>query len=96
MSAKDGGVKLVACVCLVFPTWRINYSEALPVLASETPGLVGFLSFLVRGGGGADFLGSGREAALSALSPGAAGAWALGHHLVAWHGGATGLGPDLR
>lgn len=55
MSVKDGGAKLVACVCLVFHTWRINYSEALPVLASETLRLVGFLSFLVRGGGGADF-----------------------------------------
>lgn len=39
---------------LVFPTWRINSFETLPVLGPETLGLGGFLSFSVRGGGGAD------------------------------------------
>lgn len=45
---------MVARVGLVFPTWTISSSETLPVVGSETLGLLGFLSFLVRGGGGAD------------------------------------------
>lgn len=72
----------------MFPTYKINYSEILPVLGSEALGLFGFLSFLSE-------VGVGERSSSVCPLPGAP-ACALRHHLVAWPGGATGLGPGLR